>query len=196
MYLQASILLIKLHRAPIVLLAPTVLLVQRRPPLLHAMLAISALQDWTGSHAPLVCIISNSLSSNYVCFYFRSSIGTFNSLTLQIAITACSSCTAGSYCATVGLAAVTGTCSAGYSCPSGSTNATAVVCLAGSYCSAGAAAPTACAVGKFNPTAGKSLSTDCLACTVGKVCDSAGLAAASGDCPAGLCFGTHSLIGS
>ena len=44
----------------------------------------------------------------------RCPIGTYNDLTNQIAQSDCKSCTAGKFCSSEGLSAVSGTCSAGY----------------------------------------------------------------------------------
>lgn len=42
-------------------------------------------------------------------------------------ISTCIPCTAGSYCATIGLSAPTGPCGVGYYCPEGSTTSTGIV---------------------------------------------------------------------
>lgn len=101
--------------------------------------------------------------------------GTYNPYTKKKSASDCISCDPGSYCATAGLTAVTGTCTAGYYCSLGSTTATPTSgvggqCQAGYYCPAGATTP--------------------LPCPPKKYCSGAGLSAPQGDCQAGYyCVG-------
>ena len=100
-------------------------------------------------------------------------------------------CTPGKYCATSGLTTVTGPCTAGYYCKEGATTATPTdgttgnICPYGHYCPAGSISPIACPIGKYLDVKGKSLSTDCLACPTGKVCNDLGLISPSENCPEG-----------
>lgn len=94
-------------------------------------------------------------------------------------------CPGGKACTTSGLSAPDATCTAGYYCSRSSTSVTATICTTGHYCEAGSASPTPCPLGKYNPTTGKSASTDCISCTAGSYCDTMGASAVTGQCTAG-----------
>lgn len=94
-------------------------------------------------------------------------------------------CPMGQYCATTGLSIPTGLCTQGYYCSGASPSATQTICPAGYYCPTGTGDPIPCPAGTFNSATGKFLLNDCISCTAGKYCGSAGLAVESGECPAG-----------
>ena len=120
--------------------------------------------------------------------------GTFSSQTGLYKESECLLCTAGFYCASVNLTAVSGPCSSGFYCKNGSDTATpsgghkgyAGICPLGHYCPSGnASAPIACPLGTFyNTTHGKSVS-DCYPCLKGYYCDKRGLSWPTGQCQAG-----------
>ena len=93
-------------------------------------------------------------------------------------------CDGGSFCASVQLLAVTGSCSAGYMCiggaatPTPNDNTTGKTCPFGHHCKEGAVSATPCFPGTFSgPSAAQ-----CTPCTAGSYCDEAELPE-----PAGLC---------
>jgi hypothetical protein len=100
-------------------------------------------------------------------------------------------CTPGSYCATAGLNAPTGTCTAGYYCKEGALTATPTdgttgnKCPYGHYCEAGATLPTACPIGKYLDLTGQDAVGDCKDWTTGKICRDIGLVTPTEDCPEG-----------
>jgi hypothetical protein len=107
--------------------------------------------------------------------------GTFSAATGLSAASACSACSGGSYCDSMGLTAPSGAprlltvcasvsvsnrsagfCSAGYYCTSGAILATGSggiggVCPAGHYCPINSSAPTACPAGTYNGATGTSV---------------------------------------
>ena len=100
-------------------------------------------------------------------------------------------CTPGKYCATKGLSSPTGDCSQGYYCMEGALSqkptdrVTGAICPAGYYCPSGSAFATPCDIGKYQPTQGKYISSDCLTCPAGYYCASKASKTFSGVCGAG-----------
>jgi hypothetical protein len=122
-----------------------------------------------GTHTPTACLA-----------------GTMNTNFGSSTIAACADCAGGSYCATNGLAAVTGPCDAGFYCIRGAVvaavspdGATGGICPVGFACPVGSSAPVACIAGTYSNVQG---ATACLTCEGGYFC-------AGGtnkvDCPAG-----------
>jgi hypothetical protein len=102
-----------------------------------------------------------------------------------------SNCTAGRYCAADRLAATSGPCAASYYCsgnaqvPQPTDGVTGNICPAGHYCPEGSGAPIACAAGTFSGAAGNHHVGQCLNCTGGSYCATAGLTQVSGPCLSG-----------
>jgi hypothetical protein len=109
--------------------------------------------------------------------------GTFRATTNAQSSSDCTFCTAGKYCATYGLSAVTGDCGAGFFCEIGSayqyprdlveeTNYKYGPCPKGYYCLAGTTLRTAnpCPDGTYNPAYKGTSSSSCLKCTAGRYC--------------------------
>lgn len=108
--------------------------------------------------------------------------GTFTASEQLTQASECTSCTAGSYCLTRGLTAVTGLCDEGYFCPAGEAQRRndANKCTAGNYCPSGATALTPCAGGSYQH---QDYQASCISCPKGYYC-----AAGSTDpviCPVG-----------
>jgi hypothetical protein len=123
-------------------------------------------------------------------------IGTFSSRSGLANETECVQCTGGKYCARQGLTAPTGDCDAGFFCSNGSSLPNPVALAFGDispkgfYAPAGSAQPMPCPAGTYNPSEGKVTLSDCISCDVGHFCNSSGLAAPTGVCPAGfVCVG-------
>ena len=101
--------------------------------------------------------------------------GTFNPQTGITSRSDCTLCTDGSYCATPGLAAVTGPCDAGYFCRRGVESATPStgkylqggmwrggdICVSGEYCPEETVVPNLCAAGTYNDVNGTSVCSPC-----------------------------------
>ena len=81
----------------------------------------------------------------------------------------CIQCPAGSYCATSGLTAVSGSCTAGYYCVAGSIQSKPASgkCTAGNYCPTGASSQTTCAAGTYQDQAEQA---SCITCPAGYFC--------------------------
>ena len=102
------------------------------------------------------------------------------------ALSGCEDCPNGKYCGSAGLSTTGSDCQAGYYCTRGASNATQTVCPAGYYCPAGTIAPIPCPAGTYNTLTGKALSTDCVACDVGKYCSDSGQSSqVNSNCAAG-----------
>ncbi|KDO16495.1 hypothetical protein SPRG_17985 [Saprolegnia parasitica CBS 223.65] len=127
-------------------------------------------------------------------------VGSFNNGTGLPAITNCTVCTPGSFCASVGLVQPTALCQAGFFCNAGAVNAfgqttsqlvngtlsaNASSCPSGSYCPVGTYQPVPCPVGTYLPTRGGRQLSDCQLCTPGQYCDTTGAVAPSGPCDPG-----------
>jgi len=126
----------------------------------------------------------------------------------------CLSCTAGKYCAGLGLSAVSGSCSAGYFCTGGATAAkppndhTGGECPIGSFCVEGSPNATACPAGTYASTVRSSSCTQCPAayycpvgtgnyvpniCPAGYFCPDGTKAPFTNPCPAGTYSSTQGL---
>ncbi|KDO27716.1 hypothetical protein SPRG_22196, partial [Saprolegnia parasitica CBS 223.65] len=127
-------------------------------------------------------------------------VGSFNNGTGLPAITNCTVCTPGSFCASVGLVQPTALCQAGFFCNAGAVNAfgqttsqlvngtlsaNASSCPSGSYCPVGTYQPVPCPVGTYLPTRGGRQLSDCQLCTPGQYFDTTGAVAPSGPCDPG-----------
>jgi hypothetical protein len=98
--------------------------------------------------------------------------GTFlPALQFASTISQCFPCTAGSYCATQGLAAPTGFCFPGFTCPQGSPIGNAAPCPSGSYCIAPNVNPVPCPDGNYTNQAQQS---SCKPCPARNYCVNAG----------------------
>ena len=112
----------------------------------------------------------------------------------------CSPCTAGKYCETYGLEAVSGDCAAGYFCEIGSpyekpaelvddaaNNKQYGPCPVGHYCEQGTTSrnQNPCDAGKYNPSELGESAADCLECTAGRYCSGTGNSDDSNLCDAG-----------
>ena len=95
-------------------------------------------------------------------------IGTFSSNTGLTNSTECVPCTAGSYCSTSGLDAVTGPCKAGYYCPTGSSSNVENICPVGYHCPSGSSEPQLCDPGSYSLENGLS---SCNPCPAGYYCN-------------------------
>lgn len=99
----------------------------------------------------------------------------------------CSNCTAGSYCDSTGLPAVSGPCAPGYYCPGGQKDRTPseYQCPKGHYCIEGSFEPARCANGTYQDQTG---SWECKECPTGYYCDNTQTAVdslAGRECPMG-----------
>ena len=114
--------------------------------------------------------------------------GTYGGAPQLTALSDCTFCPPGLYCASAGLTAPTGNCSAGYYCSNASEEASPVSksygdeCPTGSYCPLSSHQPTACPAGTYQPYLRRTGFEDCLSCTPGKYCDQTGMSAVGGDC--------------
>ena len=96
------------------------------------------------------------------------------------AVGGCTDCSGGMACDETGLVAPIRPCAAAYFCEIRSQSTTpdqapdAAICPAGSYCAEESHAPTPCPSGTYSPDTGRSLITECLACTAGSYCDQTG----------------------
>ncbi|CDW71824.1 gcc2 and gcc3 domain-containing protein [Stylonychia lemnae] len=103
----------------------------------------------------------------------------------------CTPCYAGRYCSQKGLSEPDGLCDAGYYCISGAYTATPTdnitgnVCPAGGYCGLGSKKPSFCEPGKYNPSIGKSVKSDCKQCDPGYYCSGSSSSTPTGKCQAG-----------
>jgi hypothetical protein len=83
-------------------------------------------------------------------------------------------------------------CSAGFYCTGKATSATPTdavtgnVCPSGSFCEEGSASPTPCDVGTYLAYTGAVSRSECVLCTPGKYCATAGLSQPTGNCDAGF----------
>ena len=117
--------------------------------------------------------------------------GTFSSSLNLKTSSDCTSCSAGSYCASPGLSAVTASCYQGYYCIGGSSleaptdGVTGALCPAGSYCLTGASTPSACNAGTFNNFQGGYSSADCVSCWPGYYCVGDNNSSPTAQCQAG-----------
>eukprot|EP01135_Chromosphaera_perkinsii_P006890 Nk52_evm45s621 gene=Nk52_evmTU45s621 len=105
-------------------------------------------------------------------------------------------CSAGSYCATSELGAVSGPCTEGYYCSAGSLfpaptdGVKGNICPQGHYCPSGSSAGVVCPAGTFSNNKGLKAVSDCSDCTPGFYCANPGQTAVSGPCDAGyFCVG-------
>ena len=137
------------------------------------------------------CPAGSSLGTPVAC-----PVGTYSNASGLSASSQCTRCSPGMYCAAPALVAPSGNCSAGYVCVSNATSATPTdgrtgsICARGGFCPAGSSAPTLCRPGTFGNATGRTSSSDCLACTPGFTCPTAGLVVPTLRCDAGyLCPG-------
>ena len=105
---------------------------------------------------------------------YKCDIGTFNPVSAQTNVSACLSCTAGTYCQTQGLSAPPANCSAGWYCVGGAIQAMPTDPLQGGRCPRGAYCP-----------AGSENYTDC---DGGQYCPNVGMDAPAGNCSPGRIF--------
>lgn len=110
--------------------------------------------------------------------------GTFNSNTGSTSSSACTSCTAGSYCEGFGNSAVTGDCEAGFYCPAGQKVKRPIsnICSAGYKCPTGSSTQTQCPAGTYQANKGQSTCDDC---PEGFYCPAGTTDFSSNVCPAG-----------
>ncbi|MES1909505.1 MAG: hypothetical protein MHM6MM_002234 [Cercozoa sp. M6MM] len=124
-------------------------------------------------HSPFrrKCLCNNALLQ-------ECPVGTYRPTTAAAALSDCLPCAGGSYCASTGLAAVSGNSAAGVYCtrgcieaaPANDTNTAAQisgVCPTGHACPLGTVSPVPCTAGRYQSAQGQSL---CLACPAGQVC--------------------------
>ncbi|OAF70389.1 hypothetical protein A3Q56_01861 [Intoshia linei] len=83
-------------------------------------------------------------------------------------------------------------CPAGKYC--GLATATPLTCPIGHYCLINSSTPLKCPVGTINSATGKGSLTDCIDCSAGKYCDTAGLSTITGSCSAGYICTQKSTI--
>eukprot|EP00118_Oscarella_pearsei_P024289 m.302951 g.302951 ORF g.302951 m.302951 type:complete len:256 (+) comp40832_c0_seq1:8763-9530(+) len=97
-------------------------------------------------------------------------LGTFSSSTQLSSNVQCRNCTAGQFCASVGLAAPSGNCSAGFYCPGGQamSSPSEYECQAGFFCPEGSVSPQPCSGGTYQNATGQG---SCLPCPSGYYCD-------------------------
>ena len=134
----------------------------------------------------------------------RSPLGTFMAQPLTQNVTACTTCTAGSFCGDTGLVAPSGPISAGFFSLGGSPTATpgfagtvpyGGICPAGFFCGPGTITPTPCAIGTYLNTTGAVSAANCTPCPPSVYCANASLTtpAGTGPCAAGwFCSGGSS----
>ena len=92
---------------------------------------------------------------------------TYRPITGGMDISDCLICPSGSYCATPGLAFVSGLCSPGYYCPEGQSLSNPYPCIPGTYCAAGSSFPISCSAGTYQSQFSQS---SCLSCPSGNFC--------------------------
>jgi len=127
------------------------------------------------------CNSSSSVPDQYKCFgghYCPNGssypipcpAGSFSPAEGNTQLDDCIPCTAGMYCAGVGLLTPTANCSEGYYCPGNNTSPTPeeFPCLAGHFCSEASSIPHLCPPGMYQPSSG---SGSCLDCPSGHYCD-------------------------
>ena len=148
-----------------------------------------------GTFSPTVCPAGSYCDSQTVQPK-KCPEGTFRASTGATNVNDCTSCTAGKYCAEVGLTEVSGDCSAGFYCTEGGIHAMAAYdvdstrkifgkCPPGKYCEEGTSIPTNCPVGTFSPASCNKASSDCNSCIPGEYCGQTGLTSPSGNCQQG-----------
>lgn len=120
--------------------------------------------------------------------------GSFSNQSNLKAQSECTKCSPGKACTKYGLTAPDAICDAGIYCVSGASKTDGAIgvlggssftCPKGSYCPAGSHTHQTCAAGQFQNEFGKVSSADCIPCTAGKYCASAGTAVPDGDCYGG-----------
>ncbi|XP_041098352.1 SCO-spondin [Polyodon spathula] len=100
-------------------------------------------------------------------------------------------CPPGAYCNGSGLSRPSGSCSAGYYCsgrasqPNPTDKLTGNRCPPGSFCGFGSGDPQLCLPGTFSRVQGLVSESECLPCTEGFYCETAGLVTPSGPCRQG-----------
>ncbi|XP_063692807.1 zonadhesin-like [Bolinopsis microptera] len=105
----------------------------------------------------------------------------------------CGPCPAGKFCPNAGTTEETlKECTAGFVCQGGCSKGEPGVgdacggpCPVGRYCPSGSSVGDKCAQGTYNSLTGKSLSSHCVKCSVGFLCNEAGLETPVVKCPAG-----------
>ncbi|ETO67181.1 hypothetical protein F444_15794 [Phytophthora nicotianae P1976] len=119
-------------------------------------------------------------------------IGTFSNAIRLTNVTECQNCTAGSFCATLGLVQPTGLCAAGSFCPPRSESAfgrttdnETHICPAGGYCLEGTYLPIPCPTGTYSNDTGLVKAGDCVFCDEGSYCTDVGLVKPTGLCDSG-----------
>ncbi|ESP01227.1 hypothetical protein LOTGIDRAFT_111802 [Lottia gigantea] len=125
--------------------------------------------------------------------------GTYGDRPLLTALSECSVCPPGEYCAISGLSAPNGSCLAGYFCTNASEEANPVgksygdECPVGYYCPDHSYQPTACPAGTYQPFNRRVNDSDCIPCSPGKFCNITGAGQEAGDCNEGFyCIGRAS----
>jgi hypothetical protein len=116
--------------------------------------------------------------------------GTYGDIKGLTASAKCTKCTAGSYCATMGLKQPTGLCLPGYYCPTGQSEPEPLSypCTVGHRCGLGTAAPQACPAGTYQDATGK---PSCMDCPPSHLCDVPGISSL-GQAGVSVCRG-HAL---
>ncbi|XP_075462631.1 uncharacterized protein LOC142498007 [Ascaphus truei] len=96
-------------------------------------------------------------------------VGTLKNATGGSTVESCVPCSAGHFCASVGLSSPTGVCAAGFYCPANfiSVGPTAFLCPKGHFCTAGAVHPAPCPTGQYQPNSGSDF---CIPCQPGFYC--------------------------
>ena len=150
----------------------------------------------SSTSAPTACVAGKYCPTGTVTPYYCPQ-GTFRASTGATVVGDCTPCTAGSYCLTIGLTAVTASCAAGFYCTLGAFHAMPAYvsnvagvsvfgpCPTGSYCVSPTTTAVQCLAGTYSPSTCNTQLSDCYSCTPGKYCDTAGLAAPANDCTAG-----------
>lgn len=124
-------------------------------------------------------------------------LGTYNPKQGKRTSGECLPCKKGSYCASTGLANVTGPCDAGFYCSRGAYSRRPAKsnyggpCALGGFCPEGSGFPQACKEGSYVPNTGASSETECRDCQPGYFCPGKGTTNAfSLKCKAGFyCIG-------
>ena len=154
-----------------------------------------------GSETPIICPAGHYCPAGTGATIPECPIGTFSAAEGESSISMCTACTAGSYCETPALEAVTGPCTAGYYCPEGSytdqggnDTVSEHICFEGHYCVAGSPYPDACPPGTFTAAEGNIALGNCTSCTAGYYCETSGLSAVTDECAGGYyCSGGASI---
>lgn len=116
--------------------------------------------------------------------------GTFANTTGTTSAAACLPCPAGLICPTSGIVTPSMPCPATQFCAGGA-NASGTACPSGSRCTGGNAAPEACPVGTYQPSAAAAA---CLPCPASMFCGAPAGTVTPAPCPAGYACGSNSTL--